>query len=119
MFLGERPGVLPYREAGSVLRADRILLAHLERPVHCGAAHQIVYADQDGTFHAVTLPSPDHHPNLVATRALLPTGTTVLSPRGYRACLGYAIVTAPSAYECEASLVAAVADVSVDIAPSR
>jgi len=91
----------------------------IERPVRRSAAHQIVYADQDGTFNAVTLPSPAHHPNLVATGTLLPAGSAVaLPPRGYMARLGYAIVTAPSADECEASLVAAVADMSVDITPS-
>jgi len=92
----------------------------VERAVRCSTAHQIVYADQGGTFNAVTLPSRDHHPNLVATGTLLPAGTAVaLPPRGYMARLGYAIVTAPSADECDASLVAAVGSMSVDITPSR
>ncbi|MFJ9250964.1 hypothetical protein [Streptomyces sp. NPDC101776] len=80
----------------------------VERAVRRSAAHQIVYADQNGTFNAAALPSQDHHPDLMAIRTLLPTGRAVaLPPRGYMARLGYAIVTAPSA------------DESVGITPSR
>ncbi|MEV7020612.1 ATP-grasp domain-containing protein [Kitasatospora sp. NPDC093558] len=94
--------------------------ALIERNVQRSAAHQIVYADRDGTFNAISLPSPESHPNLVATGTLLAAGTQVaLPPRGYMARLGYAIVAAPSASECEASLMAAVADMSADITPSQ
>ncbi|WP_217247080.1 ATP-grasp domain-containing protein [Streptomyces sp. AC602_WCS936] len=92
----------------------------IERQVHRSAAHQIVYADRDGTFNAVSLPRTESHPNLVATGTLLSAGAAVaLPPRGYMARLGYAIVAAPSDTECEASLAAAVAEMSVDITPAR
>ncbi|MFJ9847167.1 ATP-grasp domain-containing protein [Kitasatospora sp. NPDC101155] len=94
--------------------------AAIERSARGSAAHRIVYADRDGMFNAISLPSPESHPNLVASGALLAAGTEVaLPPRGYMARLGYAIVAAPSADECEASLTSAFADMPVDITPSR
>ncbi|MFD4789492.1 ATP-grasp domain-containing protein [Streptomyces sp. NPDC058459] len=94
--------------------------ADLERRVRGSAAHQIVYADRDGTFNAVDLPRAESHPHLVDAGPLLAAGTEVaLPPRGYMARCGYAIVAAPTAEECDAALAAAVADMSVDITPSH
>ncbi|MEE1831710.1 ATP-grasp domain-containing protein [Streptomyces sp. SP17KL33] len=90
------------------------------RRVRRSAAHQIAYADRGGRFNYISLPDAGSHPYLVASGTLLAPGATVtLPPDGYMARCGYVIVAAPSADECDASLAAAVRDMSVDITPSR
>ncbi|MEU8998352.1 ATP-grasp domain-containing protein [Streptomyces caniferus] len=105
---------------GAVIAARVAYGEHVsvERSRARSAAHQIVYADRDGTFNAIRLPSLEAHPNLIATGTLLEAGSKVaLPPRGYMARCGYAIVAASSATECDQALTAAVADMTVDITP--
>ncbi|MFI5527194.1 ATP-grasp domain-containing protein [Kitasatospora sp. NPDC051853] len=91
----------------------------LRRTEHRSAAHQLLYADRDGTVDSVTLPAPGSLPRLVDSGPLLAPGTRVaVPPRGYMARCGYVIVAAPDRGSCDAALAEAVGAMSARITPA-